>query len=174
MNNKKDHAETLATHAGRNSMENHGAVNPPVYRASTILFPTIDAFDERVADRMQKGKVVYGLCGTPTTFALEEAMTNAVRHGNGGDASKRVVVRYAVSPEMCVICVRDEGTGFEPAKIPDPTAPDRLSLPCGRGIMLIRAYMTDVEYRASGREVRMVKLNPDYQSAAKGETAKGG
>lgn len=82
MNIKTDHAETLATHAGRNSMENHGAVNPPVYRASTILFPTIDAFDERVADRMQKGKVVYGLCGTPTTFALEEAMT-ALEGGYG-------------------------------------------------------------------------------------------
>jgi serine/threonine-protein kinase RsbW len=96
-------------------------------------------------------------------LALEEAMTNAVRHGNAGDASKHVTVRYAVTPELCVICVRDEGKGFAPAEIPDPTAPDRLSLPCGRGIMLMRAYMTDVEYRADGREVRMVKRNPKHR-----------
>jgi serine/threonine-protein kinase RsbW len=105
-------------------------------------------------------------------LALEEAMTNAVRHGNRGDSSKHVIVRYAVSPEMCVICVRDEGDGFQPSNIPDPTAPDRLSLPCGRGIMLIRAYMSDVEYRAAGREVRMVKLNPDYQGASKDSAAR--
>ncbi len=93
-------------------------------------------------------------------LALEEAMTNAVRHGNCGDPTKKIIVRYAVSPEMVVICVRDQGSGFCPDEVPDPTEPERLSLPSGRGIMLIRAYMTDVEYRADGREIRMVKLNP--------------
>lgn len=82
MNNRSDRDETLATHAGRKPLENHGAVNPPVYRASTILFPSIDSFDARVDDRLQPGKVVYGLCGTPTTFALEEAMT-ALEGGYG-------------------------------------------------------------------------------------------
>ena len=94
-------------------------------------------------------------------LALEEAMTNAVRHGNRGDAGKKITIRYAVSPEMMVICVRDEGEGFHPDGIPDPTKPERLSLPCGRGIMLMRAYMTDIEYRCGGREVRMVKMNPE-------------
>ena len=93
-------------------------------------------------------------------LALEEAMTNAVRHGNEGDASKTVTVRYAITPEKVVICVRDEGPGFQPECIPDPTHPDRLSLPCGRGIMLMKAYMNEVEYRSDGREVRMMKLNP--------------
>lgn len=103
-------------------------------------------------------------------LALEEAMTNAVRHGNAGDVGKTITVRYAVTPEKVIICVRDEGTGFQPECIPDPTQPDRLSLPCGRGIMLMKAYMNEVEYRCNGREVRMVKLNPasngnDGQSA---------
>ncbi len=92
-------------------------------------------------------------------LALEEAMTNAVRHGNKCDPDKKVTVRYVVTPEMTVICVRDEGTGFRPCGIPDPTSPERLSLPCGRGIMLMRAYMSEVEYRHGGREVRMVKRN---------------
>lgn len=93
-------------------------------------------------------------------LALEEAMTNAVRHGNCGDAKKKVRVRYAVTSERVIICVRDEGCGFCPEEIPDPTEPDRLSLPCGRGIMLIRAYMNEVEYREEGREICMVKVNP--------------
>jgi len=93
-------------------------------------------------------------------LALEEALTNAVKHGNAGDPSKRVIIRYAVSPEMVVICVKDEGPGFDPQRTPDPTAPERISPPCGRGIMLIKAYMNDVEYRCDGREVRMVKMNP--------------
>jgi len=75
MSDLPEHDETLATRAGRNPPENHGVVNPPVYRASTILFPTMESFESRVADRWQPGKVVYGLFGTPTTFALEEAMT---------------------------------------------------------------------------------------------------
>lgn len=93
-------------------------------------------------------------------LALEEAMTNAVRHGNCGDACKKVRVRYAITPQRVVICVRDEGKGFCPDAIPDPTEPDRLSLPCGRGIMLIRAYMNEVEYREDGREICMTKINP--------------
>ena len=93
-------------------------------------------------------------------LALEEAMTNAVRHGNSGDANKKVYVRYVVTPEQVTICVRDEGEGFCPDAIPDPTTPERLSLPCGRGIMLIKAYMNKVEYRENGREICMTKVNP--------------
>lgn len=68
------HDETIATHAGRHPMENHGVVNPPVYHASTIVFPTLEEFDERGFYREEPGQVVYGLGGTPTTFALEQAM----------------------------------------------------------------------------------------------------
>lgn len=71
----KKHDETIATHAGRRPLENHGVVNPPVYHASTIVFPTLEEFDGRINNRDQPGQVVYGLGGTPTTFALEQAMT---------------------------------------------------------------------------------------------------
>jgi serine/threonine-protein kinase RsbW len=90
-------------------------------------------------------------------LALEEALINAVMHGNRGDSSKTVTVRYAVNTEQAVILVRDEGGGFAPDEIPDPTTPDRLRLPNGRGIMLMRAYMDDVRFRDNGREVRFMK-----------------
>lgn len=90
-------------------------------------------------------------------LALEEALTNAVRHGNGGDSSKKITIRYAVNEEKAVIFIRDEGKGFVPEEVPDPTAPDRVPLPSGRGIMLMRTYMDEVSYGDNGREVRFVK-----------------
>lgn len=65
--------ETLAIISGRASGEHHGVVNTPVYRASTILHSDARAFETR-HDIFDRYKVVYGLLGTPTTFALEEAM----------------------------------------------------------------------------------------------------
>ena len=90
-------------------------------------------------------------------LALEEAFSNAVKHGNEGDYSKSITVRWAVSRQKVVVVVRDEGGGFEPEAIPDPTHPDRLPLPNGRGIMLMKAYMDEVSFRDQGREVWMVK-----------------
>lgn len=92
-------------------------------------------------------------------LALEEAMINAVKHGNRNDRSKRIVVRYCVRPDQAVILVRDQGEGFAPETVPDPTQAERLPLPNGRGIMLMRAYMTRIYYRAGGTEVCLVKHN---------------
>lgn len=92
-------------------------------------------------------------------LALEEALTNAVKHGNQNDPAKRVRVRFAITEHKAVIIVSDEGKGFDPEEIPDPTTPDRISLPSGRGIMLMRAYMTHVEYRENGTELFMLKRN---------------
>lgn len=90
-------------------------------------------------------------------LALEEALTNAVKHGNASDPSKPVTVRYAVTPQQAVVIVRDEGTGFNPDAVPDCTRPERVCVPSGRGIMLMKAYMDEVCYRDQGREVRFVK-----------------
>ena len=93
-------------------------------------------------------------------LALEEALCNALKHGNLSDSTKPITVRYAITTNKAVIIVRDEGGGFEPGDVPDPTDPDRLPLPCGRGIMLMRAYMDEVHYRDNGREVCFVKCRP--------------
>src|SRR5262245_10813756 len=97
-------------------------------------------------------------------LALEEAMTNAVRHGNRFDASKNVRVRYAVSKRRILIMVQDEGPGFRIDDVPDPTQPENLERPNGRGIMLIRAYMTRVEFVGAGNEVCMIKENEQWRA----------
>ena len=104
----------------------------------------------------------YGYCEEAEfaiKLALEEAMTNAVRHGNDNDASKQVTVRFDVNAERAIIIVRDEGNGFIPEDVPDPTTDDRLSIPNGRGIMLMRAYVDEIEYRDNGCELYMMKRN---------------
>lgn len=99
-------------------------------------------------------------------LALEEAMTNAVKHGNNNDPAKRITVRYAVTEEKLVVIVADQGNGFAPEAVPDPTTPERLPLPDGRGIMLMHAYMDDVRYRNNGAEVYLMKRNVSKKQAA--------
>lgn len=72
MNDQKSNKDTVLARAGNRPREHKGIVNPPVYHASTVLFPTMDALENGVKDRFRG--VYYGLYGTPTTFALEEAV----------------------------------------------------------------------------------------------------
>ncbi len=90
-------------------------------------------------------------------LALEEALANAVKHGNAEDATKCVTIRFAITREKAVFIIRDEGPWFVPEHIPDPTTTDRLQNPSGRGIMLIRAYMDKVQFRDDGREIYFEK-----------------
>ncbi len=92
-------------------------------------------------------------------LALEEAITNAFRHGNKCDPAKHIIVRYRVTREAVEIEVSDEGEGFCPDDVPDPTQPGFIDRPHGRGIMLMRAYLDEVEFGGSGNCVRMVKFN---------------
>ena len=66
--------DTTIVHAGRKPFDNHGIVNPPVYHASTVLFPTVEAWEQARERRDQPGTIVYGRRGTPTTFALQDAI----------------------------------------------------------------------------------------------------
>jgi serine/threonine-protein kinase RsbW len=91
-------------------------------------------------------------------LSLEEALTNAVRHGNSCKPDTTVTIRYAVSEEKAAIIIRDEGEGFIPESVPDCTDPAYLATPSGRGILLMNAYMDEVCYRDCGREVYLVKL----------------
>ena len=90
-------------------------------------------------------------------LALEEGLSNAIKHGNRYDPKKNVEVHLDVDSERTVVRIIDEGGGFDPGGVPDPTADENLEKPTGRGIMLMRAYMDEVRYNKSGNEVHMVK-----------------
>ena len=89
-------------------------------------------------------------------LALEEAIVNAFRHGHKDLPDEPVEVAWSVDDHACVITVRDRGPGFTPTTVPDPTLDENLDIPSGRGIMLMRAYMSSIEYSPEGNAVTMV------------------
>jgi serine/threonine-protein kinase RsbW len=91
-------------------------------------------------------------------LALEEALVNAIKHGNQMDRSKNVHITYRVSPDSFEIKIMDEGKGFDPQDVPDPMAPENLERPCGRGLLLMRHYMTEVTYHPPGNRLSMSKV----------------
>jgi serine/threonine-protein kinase RsbW len=91
-------------------------------------------------------------------LALEEALVNAIKHGNQLDRAKKVCITYEVAADRFEISITDEGKGFDPEDVPDPTAVENLERPSGRGLMLMRHYMTEVHYNGCGNSVSMKKL----------------
>jgi serine/threonine-protein kinase RsbW len=90
-------------------------------------------------------------------LALEEAIVNAVKHGNECDAGKEVRLRHCVEGDHVLAEVEDEGRGFDPHAVPDPRDAENLERSCGRGLFLMRAYMTWIRYNASGNCVTLCK-----------------
>jgi serine/threonine-protein kinase RsbW len=96
-------------------------------------------------------------------MAVEEALVNAIKHGNQMDPDKSVRVTYALKADRFDVRITDEGPGFNPDDVPDPTAPENLERPCGRGLLLMRHYMTEVVYHDRGRAVHMSKRRRNGQ-----------
>jgi anti-sigma regulatory factor (Ser/Thr protein kinase) len=139
-----------------------------------------------VVDHLQEHVARLGLCDETgrirLAIALEEALVNAVYHGNleltsdlresdmngyYGLAERRrqeepyrgrmVHVEATISPHEATFVVRDSGPGFDPTSLPDPTDPENLEKLTGRGLLLIRTFMDEVRYNAGGNEITMVK-----------------
>jgi serine/threonine-protein kinase RsbW len=95
-------------------------------------------------------------------LALEEALVNALKHGHRGDPTKTAQVLYRVGPARVVVRVRDEGPGFDPAAVPDPLAEENLGRDSGRGLLLMRHYLTEVRHNARGNAVTLcLRRRPD-------------
>lgn len=90
-------------------------------------------------------------------LALEEGLANAIKHGNRFDPTKTVEFQLKLDPREMQITITDQGQGFDPNHVPDPTADENLEKPNGRGIMLMRAYMDEVNFNHNGNCVCMVK-----------------
>jgi CheY-like chemotaxis protein/anti-sigma regulatory factor (Ser/Thr protein kinase) len=140
-----------------------------------------------LVSHLQDQMSVIGLCDKSGLIrvgnALHEILVNAIEHGNlelssalreTGDRSaylrlreerrrqapyrdRRVHITARFSHDEAVYIIRDEGPGFDPAMLPDPTAPANLEQTTGRGILLIRTFMDEVRFNATGNEITVVK-----------------
>jgi serine/threonine-protein kinase RsbW len=93
-------------------------------------------------------------------MAVREAVTNAVVHGNTQDETKLVGITLKISPDAVEISVHDQGSGFNPTEVPDPTAEENILKTSGRGIFFMRNFMDEVDWLIrpeGGTTVRMIK-----------------
>jgi len=153
----KDQGPRTKDKAGKQVAMNNPGLPPP----AELTIPSDLAEARRVQGEIESALHSVRFSETEIfaiRLALEEALVNAIKHGNQMDASKRVRVSYRVAPDRFDITIRDEGPGFDPEDVPDPTALENLERPCGRGVFLMRHYMSTVEYNAAGNEVTMSKF----------------
>ncbi len=149
---------------------------------------------------LQDNLLQMGLCGdaecTRIGVALEEALVNAVYHGNlevgselrGEDDTsfyrvaaerarvppyrdRRIHVEATLSRDEAIFTIRDEGPGFDPSKLPDPTLPDSLEKVSGRGLLLMRAFMDEVIHNETGNRVTLIKRRERAVPSAESEVA---
>ncbi len=102
-------------------------------------------------------------------LAVREAAINAVKHGNALDARKKVIVSFEFGGPDVVVTVEDRGTGFDPEKTPDPTRPENLHRASGRGFLLMKSFVDEVDVLprpGGGNIVRLVKHAPGSGNGA--------
>ncbi len=94
------------------------------------------------------------------SVAVRESVVNAIKHGNGLDESKRVMLEFTLLPDGLEVNVRDQGRGFDPRSVPSCLTEENLLKPAGRGIFFMKSFMDEVSYSfppRGGTLVRMVK-----------------
>lgn len=126
---------------------------------SATLSSSLDAYQDFVQAALdQLTELGWSQCDLfAVNMALEESISNAIRHGNKEDPDKKVEVQCSVSANRFWARICDEGAGFQPSAVPDCCAPDRLEVPGGRGLTLMQAFMTVVEYNDRGNCVTLEK-----------------
>lgn len=121
-----------------------------------IAHQYLDRFRQALQDAGWDGRDYFHI-----QMASEEALVNAVTHGNREADDKQVELELHVAPEQVYIRIKDEGEGFCPDDVPDPRDEDRLGCVHGRGVLLIREMMSEVKYLGCGNEVQMIKRKGD-------------
>ncbi len=137
-------------------------MQPPVGRGFAVELVLPSAPDEarRFLDKLEaelRGRDIPDRDVFSIVMALEEALINAMKHGNGYDANKSVYVGYRIDAAGFEVHIRDEGPGFDPGDVPDPTDVENLERTCGRGLLMMRYYMSEVTYNETGNIVMMLR-----------------
>lgn len=109
----------------------------------------VEQFIEEISDQYNIFSTYYA----NILMAVTEAVKNAMQHGNAWDATKRVHISFQSSESGLQFTIKDEGNGFDPDSVPDPTNPETEFETSGTGIFLIRSLSDELEFRNGGKEV---------------------
>lgn len=118
----------------------------------------IEAAVTYLADRCRDFHFTGSRLSLNFCVGVSEALANAVLYGNAADPDKTVRVEVSLDETRVTLRVEDQGSGFDPDDVPDPTLPGNIEEAGGRGLFLIRNLMDEVEYNDRGNAVRMVLL----------------
>jgi serine/threonine-protein kinase RsbW len=111
----------------------------------------VEHFLEQVSQEINMGKETYG----KVLVSVMEAVNNSIIHGNKNDTGKEVTVNFKQIKSTLVVEVTDEGNGFTPEAVPDPTLPENIENIRGRGVFLITKLSDRVEYNKKGNSIKM-------------------
>jgi serine/threonine-protein kinase RsbW len=111
----------------------------------------IESFIDNAKDKFNLNDDVYG----NIMIAVTESVNNAIRHGNDGNKEKIVHLSLNLANDSISFVVKDEGIGFDFQNLPDPTAPENLDKPGGRGIFLMRNLSDEVKFSNNGSTVEL-------------------
>jgi serine/threonine-protein kinase RsbW len=146
------HLHSLASHFEK--------VRPFLEEKITFKIPSKIEYLDFVIEYLNGRLVKFGIVqqgDSDVMIALDEAIVNAIKHGNNSDPEKHVLIVAEIRTGSAKFSIADEGPGFEHGRLPDPTDPSRLLMPTGRGLLLIRHIMDEVQYNELGNEIRMMK-----------------
>lgn len=87
--------------------------------------------------------------------ALTEAVNNAIQHGNKNNPSKHINISFNIRPDHISFTIKDEGPGFDFSHIPDPTSPENIEKPNGRGVFLMKNLADNIEFEDNGSTVKL-------------------
>lgn len=126
-----------------------------------LVFPTKTESGQKAQEQIIRELTDQGFSGDEifaVKIALDEAIINAMRHGNGSDPAKQVRIGYTINDEHCIFEIEDEGSGFAEHGVPDPRLPENIERPSGRGLLLMRALMTECEFLPPGNCCRLRRI----------------
>lgn len=111
----------------------------------------IESFIDNAKEKFQLNDDIYG----NIMIAVTEAVNNAIRHGNKSESTKNVTLALTLENGLIKFMIEDEGIGFDFHNLPDPTAPENIEKPGGRGIFLMKHLSDEVNFKESGRVVEL-------------------
>ncbi len=112
------------------------------YASDPQLLPEIEKFFIKVF----KGEELPEERYNALILALSEASSNAIKHGNKSDSSKAIEIEIEIDEEKIDVKIKDEGEGFDPSAIPNPTDPENILKESGRGLFIINSFVDELNY----------------------------
>ena len=110
---------------------------------------------EKLIDEIKSEYNIHEECYGNMLVAVTEAVNNAIQHGNKYDPEKMVHISYEIEPDQIAFTVSDEGTGFDYLNLPDPTDPENIEKPTGRGVFLMKHLADQIIFSENGKVVEL-------------------